>query len=72
MIPQQTAAGGMQDTTELTEPPSIEAALAVLTTLVRLKDLKDRCGETADYRENKDAAWDAARKLLGPSRVSPQ
>lgn len=72
MIPEQTPAGRMQDSTEPAEPPSIEAALAVLRTLVRLKDLKDRSGETADYRENKDAAWDAARKLLGPSRVSPQ
>lgn len=55
-----------QDPAERADPPSLDAALAVLRTLVRLKDIKDRDGETADYRQNKDAAWDAARKLLGP------
>ncbi len=66
MMPQQTAAGGGQDLSKRADPPSLEAVLAVLRTLVRLKDIKDRHGETAEYRQNKDAAWHAARELLGP------
>ena len=46
--------------------PTLETALNVLTELLRLKSIKDRDGETEDYRKNKDAAWAAARALVHP------
>ena len=59
------------------EPPKLRSPLevpsggrpdeirAALVELVRLKDVKDRFGETEDYRANKDRAWAEARRLLG-------
>ena len=56
------ASGGLPP--DKSERASDDATLAILRELVRLKDLKDREGATADYRRNKDAAWDAARRIL--------
>lgn len=57
---------GIPGTASLERPaPSLPEVLAVLHELVRLKDLKDRFGETADYRASKDRAWNNARRLVG-------
>ena len=41
-----------------------ERVLAVLAELVRLKDIKDRDGESEDYRLHKDRAWEEARRII--------
>jgi competence protein ComGC len=38
---------------------------AVLTELVRLKDLKDAHGSTSEYERDKEIAWQKARELVG-------
>ena len=44
--------------------PESERVFAVLAELVRLKDIKDRDGESEDYRSNKDRAWEQARQII--------
>ncbi len=37
---------------------------AALAELVRLKDVKTQFGETADYRTDRERAWEEARRVL--------
>ncbi len=60
LSPAQVMSGGAGP-----DRPPPAAVLVALKELVRLKDLKDRFGETADYRDNKDRAWAEARRLVG-------
>ena len=61
---EETARGRTGRRPEFPDATFIDLLAGALAELVRLKDVKDREGESADYRSNKDRAWDEARRVL--------
>lgn len=64
-IKQKMGVGAIRDVPLIVKNAEIEKLRQALTQLVLLKDLKDTYGETELYLEEKERAWNQARKALG-------